>query len=128
MISIVSRVRRTGLSNRTPCQPSITWGPLVPMPSTNRPPESACIESEDIASMAGVRAPSWTMPVASRIVDVRAARYASGVKASPAQNSGTHTESTPSFSAWSTNSTVFASYGVAAMPMRSVKTFAPQVA
>ena len=97
--------RCTGLSKRTPCHPSITWGPLVPMPSTNRPPESACIESADIASIAGVRAPSCTMPVANRMVDVRATRNTSGVKASPAQNSGTHTESTPSCSACWTKST-----------------------
>ena len=74
MISIVSRVRRTGWSKRTPCQPSITCGPLAPTPSTNRPSERACIDSADMASMAGVRAPSWTMPVASRIVDVCPAR------------------------------------------------------
>ena len=71
---MVSRVRWTGRSKRTPCHPSITCGPLVPMPSTNRPPDSACIDSADMASIAGVRAPSWAMPVASRIVDVCAAR------------------------------------------------------
>ena len=69
-ISIVSRVRRTGRSKRTPCQPSITCGPLVPMPSTKRPPDRACSDCADIASIAGVRAPSCTMPVPSRIVDV----------------------------------------------------------
>jgi hypothetical protein len=37
---------------------------------------------DDIASMAGVRAPSWTMPLASRIVVVDAARNPRGVRAS----------------------------------------------
>ena len=117
---MVSRVRRTGLSNRTPCQPSITCGPLDPMPSTNRPPDSACRDIADMASIAGVRAPSCTIPVASRMVEVCPARYASGVRASAAQNSGTHTESTPSRSAWRTSSTPAALVGMAAMPTRRV--------
>ena len=73
-ISIVSLVRRTGRSNRTPCHPSMTCGPLVPIPSRNRPPESAWSDIADMASTAGVRAPSCTMPVPSRMVDVDAAR------------------------------------------------------
>ena len=71
---MVSLVRRTGLVNLTPCQPSITCGPLVPMPRTNRPPDSACSDSADIASIAGVRAPSWTIAEPRRIDEVRAAR------------------------------------------------------
>src|SRR6478609_5921636 len=125
MISIVSRVRRTGFSKRTPCQPSITCGPLVPTPSTNLPPDSACIESEDMASIAGVRAPSWTMPVARRIVEVQAAKYARGVSASPAQNSGTQTESAPRRSASRTKSTLSGWNGVAQTPMRSVTILLP---
>ncbi len=35
-----------------------------------------------MARVAGVRAPIWAIPVASLMVRVRAARYASGVKAS----------------------------------------------
>src|SRR6266550_2977992 len=93
-ISMVSRVRRTGLSNATPCHPSITCGPLVPMPSRHRPPDSACSDCAVIASIAGVRAPSCAMPEPNLIVDVHAARYASGVNASPAQNSGHHAETT----------------------------------
>ena len=60
--------------NRTPCQPSITCGPLVPMPSRKRPPESDCNVIAVIASIAGVREPSCTMPEARPIVDVVAAR------------------------------------------------------
>ena len=96
------------------------------MPRTNLPPESACIESEDIASIAGVRAPSCTIPVANLMFDVRAARNASGVRASPAQNSGTHTESTPSRSACWTKSIACSPYGVATTPTRSVTTPAPR--
>ncbi len=98
-ISIVSRVAVTGAVNLTPCQPSMTCGPLVPMPSRNRPPERRCIAIADIASSAGEREPSWTMPVASPIVDVLAARKASGVKASAPHTSGTHTDEAPSRSA-----------------------------
>ena len=123
---MVSRVRGTGLSKRTPCHPSMTCGPLVPMPSTNRPPERACIDSADIASIAGVRAPSCTMPVANRMFDVRAARNPSGVRASPAQNSGTQIESTPSCSACRMNSIECSPYGVATTPTRKVTTAAPR--
>jgi len=44
------------------------------MPSKNRPPDSACSDIADMASIAGVRAPSCTMPVASLMVVVDAAR------------------------------------------------------
>ena len=67
-------VAPTGAEKRTPCQPSITCGPLVPMPSRKRPPDSACMDIAVIARLAGVRAPSWAMPVARPIVVVRAAR------------------------------------------------------
>ena len=73
-ISIVSRVAPIGDVNRTPCQPSITCGPLVPMPSRNRPPDSDCSVIAVMASMAGVREPIWTIPEARPIVDVVAAR------------------------------------------------------
>ena len=99
MISIVSRVLRTGRENSTPCHPSITCGPLVPTPRMNRPFEIACTLIADIASIAGVRAPSCAMPVARRTRSVTAAIAASGVNASYAQNSGTQIESAPSRSA-----------------------------
>ena len=73
-ISMVSRVTASGASNLTPCHPSMTCGPLVPMPSRNRPPESCCIDMADIASMAGLRAPSCAIAVPSAIRSVRAAR------------------------------------------------------
>ena len=40
-ISIVSRVLPIGASNGTPWKPSITCGPDVPMPSSNRPSETS---------------------------------------------------------------------------------------
>ena len=44
------------------------------MPSRNRPPDRDCNVIADIASIAGVRDPIWTMPEASPIVEVEAAR------------------------------------------------------
>ena len=82
MISIVSRVRCTGRSNGTPCQPSITCGPLAPIPRIIRPSDNVWTPWAVIASIAGVRAPSWAIPVASRSRSVTAAIAASGVKAS----------------------------------------------
>ena len=64
-----------------------------------------CIAIADIASRAGEREPSWTMPVARPIVDVLAARKASGVRASGPHTSGTHTDEAPSRSASTTSST-----------------------
>src|SRR2546421_139438 len=61
MISIVSRARATGRSKRTPRQPSITLGPLVPIPRRNRPADRAGSDIADIASMAGARGPSCTI-------------------------------------------------------------------
>lgn len=37
MMSMFSRSRVSGWANATPCRPSITRGPEVPNPSTNRP-------------------------------------------------------------------------------------------
>jgi hypothetical protein len=81
-ISMVSRVVCTGLRNRTPCQPSITRGPEVPMPKMKRPADSSCKLKADVASSAGVREPNCTTNVPSLIDDVLAARYASPVSAS----------------------------------------------
>ena len=55
-MSTYSRVRASGLANRTPCQPSETCGPETPRPSRNRPPEIASIVVAVIAVAAGVRA------------------------------------------------------------------------
>ena len=57
------------------------------------------------------------MAVPRRIVDVCPATKASGVNASSAQNSGTHTESAPSRSAWRTSSTPVGPSGTAAIPI-----------
>ena len=115
---MVSRVIPSGELNRTPCQPSMTWGPLVPSPSRNRPPDSACIDIADIASSAGVRAPTCAIPVASRIRLVFAARNASGVKASYPQASATHTESAPRRSASTTKVRSSSSIPLTATPTR----------
>ncbi len=47
---MVSLVRVMGRSKRTPCQPSITCGPLVPIPRTNRPSDIVWRASADIAT------------------------------------------------------------------------------
>ena len=104
-ISTISFMRCTGRSNRTPCQPSITCGPLVPSPSRNRPPESDCSVIAVMPTSAGVREPAWMMPEPSLIVFVRAAMYPSGVTASEPHASAHQTECTPSFSASTTKST-----------------------
>ena len=71
---MVSRVVCTGLRKRTPCQPSITRGPEVPMPSMKRSDDSSCRLSAEVASIAGLREPSCTTKVPSLIDDVFAAR------------------------------------------------------
>jgi len=55
-----------------------------------------------IATRAGVRVPAWTMPVARRMREVRAATKASGVTASWPHASADQTQSTPSRSASTT--------------------------
>ncbi|OPZ49544.1 MAG: hypothetical protein BWY91_03079 [bacterium ADurb.BinA028] len=55
-MSTYSRVRPSGASKRTPCQPSLTCGPLTPRPSRNRPPESESSVAAVMAVIAGVRA------------------------------------------------------------------------
>ena len=101
-MSIVSRVAVTGARKRTPCHPSMTCGPLVPSPRRKRPFESDCIDIADMATIAGVLAPTWTMPEPSLIVVVLAARYARGVSASCPHASATHTDVAPSRSASTT--------------------------
>jgi hypothetical protein len=55
-MSTYSRVRSSGWSNRTPCQPSDTCGPDTPTPSRNRPPDSVSRVAAVIAVIAGLRA------------------------------------------------------------------------
>ena len=80
--SIVSRRRRTPFSKRTPCQPSMTWWPEVPSPSTNRPPEMLSSEAAVCAMSAGLRLKTFTMPVASFTRSVWQAISVRSVKAS----------------------------------------------
>jgi hypothetical protein len=54
-ISMISRVRATGLSYGTPWKPSITCGPDAPMPRIARPPDSASRPAAVIAMSVGVR-------------------------------------------------------------------------
>ena len=55
-MSTYSRVRASGLANRTPCQPSETCGPETPSPSRKRPALSRSRVAAVIAVIAGVRA------------------------------------------------------------------------
>src|SRR5882762_3574609 len=55
-MSMYSRVRASGLAQRTPCQPSDTCGPDRPRPRRNRPPDSVSRVAAVIAVIAGVRA------------------------------------------------------------------------
>jgi hypothetical protein len=55
-MSTYSRVRASGLANRTPCQPSETCGPDTPSPSRNLPPDRVSMVAAVIAVAAGVRA------------------------------------------------------------------------
>ena len=98
-ISTISRMRCTGRSKRMPCQPSMTWGPLTPSPSTKRPLDMEARLIAVIATRAGVRVPAWMIPVPRRMREVRAAMKASGVTASWPQASADQTSWTPRRSA-----------------------------
>jgi hypothetical protein len=57
-LRVALRERQPGIPGQaqgTPCQPSITWGPDVPMPSVNRPPDTKLRPAAVIAVSAGVR-------------------------------------------------------------------------
>ncbi len=82
MIAMYSRVRRSGLPNGTPCQPSTTCGPDGPIPQRKRLPESACKVIAVIAAQAGVRAGICMMLVPALIFVVCARTQATGVTAS----------------------------------------------
>ena len=81
-MSTYSRVRASGLSKRTPYQPSDTCGPDTPRPSRNRPPERLSRVAAVIAVIAGVRAGIWKMAEPMPIRSVCAATQASTVAAS----------------------------------------------
>ena len=75
-------MRASGLSKRTPCQPSDTCGPETPRPSRNRPPDSVSRVAAVIAVIAGVRAGIWKTAEPTSIRSVCAATHASTVAAS----------------------------------------------
>ena len=81
-MSTYSRVRASGWSNRTPCQPSDTCGPDTPRPSRNRPPDNVSSVAAVIAVIAGVRAGIWKIALPTSIRSVWAATQASTVAAS----------------------------------------------
>ena len=81
-MSTYSRVRPSGSSNRTPCQPSLTCGPETPSPSRNRPPDSVSSVAAVIAVIAGVRAGICITAAPRSIRSVRAPTQASTVGAS----------------------------------------------
>jgi hypothetical protein len=98
-IPMYSRVRASGFANGRPYQPSTTWGPDTPRPSTKRPPERWSIVIAAIAVAAGWRADIWTIAVPSLIRSVDAPHHASGVRQSDPYASAVQTESKPSRSA-----------------------------
>ena len=65
-MSTYSRVRASGAGNGWPYQPSTTWGPETPRPSTKRPPERWSMVWAAMAMAVGVRAESWHSEVPSR--------------------------------------------------------------
>ncbi len=104
-ISTYSRVRASCLANRSPCQPSATCGPDVPIPSSIRPPDSWSSVAAVIAVIAGERPGIWKIAEPIRICFVWAASQASTVAASEPYASAAHTEWNPAASAsWTSSS------------------------
>ena len=93
MISTYSRVLASGFENGRPYHPSTTWGPLTPIPSRKRPPDSPSSVIACIAIVAGLRADICAIPVQRWIRSVAAATAARGENASELQDSPVHTES-----------------------------------
>ena len=81
-MSLYSRVRARGLSKRTPCQPSDTWGPDTPRPRRKRPPDRVSRVAAVIAQLAGVRPGIWKIADPMSMRSVCAATKASTVGAS----------------------------------------------
>ena len=81
-MSTYSRVRASGLANRTPCQPSDTCGPDSPRPSRNRPPDSVSSVAAVIAVIVGVRAGICRIALPTSMRSVFAATQVSTVTAS----------------------------------------------
>ena len=104
MMSTTSRVRASGFLKGWPYQPSTTWGPLTPMPSTSRPPERWSRVSACMAMEVGVRPDICTIEVPSRTFCVSRPHQASGVNASEPQASAVKIASKPDSSAACTRS------------------------
>jgi len=98
-MSTYSRVRASGLSNRTPYQPSETCGPDTPSPSRNRPPESVSRVAAVIAVIAGVRAGICITALPTSMRSVCPAIQDSMVTESDPYASAAHTTAYPSRSA-----------------------------
>ena len=81
-MSMYSRVRPSGASKRTPCQPSLTCGPLTPRPSRKRPLDSVSRVAAVIAVIAGVRAGIWNTALPTSTLRVCAAIQVSTVAVS----------------------------------------------
>ncbi len=77
-----SRVLCSWAPNGTPYQPSTTWGPDAPRPSTTRPLDRWSRVAAAIAVAAGERACIWATAVPSRTLVVALPHHASGVSAS----------------------------------------------
>ncbi len=77
-----SRVRCSWRPKRWPCQPSATCGPLEPIPSIIRPPESWSSVAAVIAVMAGERPGIWKIAEPSRMRSVACASQPRMVAAS----------------------------------------------
>jgi len=93
-----SRVRASGCPNGRPYQPSTTCGPDTPIPSRDRPSDSASSVIACIAIVTGLRADICAMPVARLMRDVCAAAHTSGENASELHDSPVQIESNPSAS------------------------------
>ena len=89
--STYSSMRLTFPSNSRPIHCPTMAGEDVPIPRTNRPPESCWIPAALIAVSAGGRVNTGTSAVPSRTRSVRTAIAASGANASVAPTSAVHT-------------------------------------
>ena len=99
-----SRVRATGRSNATPCQPSTTAGPDAPSPSRKRPSVSDHREPARPAIIAALRANTDDTWVPSCSRSVLAAHQPSSAEQSYPHGSLIHTPYSPTESAVVTRS------------------------
>ena len=105
-------MRVSGLSKRTPCQPSETCGPETPIPSRKRPPVSTSRLAAVIAVIAGLRAGICMIAEPTWIVDVCAASQARTVGLSEPYASAAHTTEKPRASACRVNAADLAGHRI----------------